>query len=82
MFEGLIRRDPIDKDEIVVANMSAIRVGHGLRPEIIDNLKLQNPDLLFFAAIRRIATPNIPRVDRVRTAIPRDSARPAMCEHT
>lgn len=50
MFEGLIRRDPIDKDEIVVANMSCNSSRTtGLRPEIIDNLKLQNPDLLFFA---------------------------------
>lgn len=50
MFEGHIRRDPIDKDEIVVANMSCNSSRTtGLRPEIIDNLKLQNPDLLFFA---------------------------------
>jgi hypothetical protein len=50
MFDGLIRRDPIDKDEIVVANMScnSSRTA-GQRPEIIDNLKAQNPDLLFFA---------------------------------
>ncbi|HVJ68307.1 MAG TPA: metallophosphoesterase family protein [Caulifigura sp.] len=50
MFEGLIRKDPKDKDEIVVANMSCNSSRTtGLRPEIIDNLKLQNPDLLFFA---------------------------------
>lgn len=48
-FEGLIRRDPVDKDEIVIANMSCNSSRTtGLRPEIIDNLKLQNPDLLFF----------------------------------
>jgi hypothetical protein len=50
MFEGLIRRDPVDKDEIVVANMSCNSSRTtGQRPEIIDNLKRQNPDLLFFA---------------------------------
>jgi hypothetical protein len=50
MFEGLIRRDPVDKDVIVVANMSCNSSRTtGLRPEIIDNLKLQDPDLLFFA---------------------------------
>lgn len=50
MFEGLIRRDPRDKDVIVVANMSCNSSRTtGLRPEIIDNLKAQNPDLLFFA---------------------------------
>ena len=50
MFEGLVRRDPVDKDVIVVANMSCNSSRTtGLRPEIIDNLKLQDPDLLFFA---------------------------------
>lgn len=48
-FEGLIRRDPIDKDEIVVANMSCNSSSTtGQRPEIIENLKRQDPDLLFF----------------------------------
>lgn len=50
MFDGVIRRDPADKEEIVVANMSCNSSRTtGERPEIIDNLKLQNPDLLFFA---------------------------------
>ncbi len=50
MFEGLIRRDPIEQETIVIANMSCNSSRTtGLRPEIIDNLKLQNPDLLFFA---------------------------------
>jgi hypothetical protein len=49
-FEGLVRRDPVDKDVIVVANMSCNSSRtNGLRPEIIDNLRLQDPDLLFFA---------------------------------
>lgn len=50
MFEGVIRRDPVDKDVIVVANMSCNSSRTtGQRPEIIENLKAQNPDLLFFA---------------------------------
>lgn len=50
VFEGLIRRDPSDKDVIVVANMSCNSSRTtGLRPEIIDNLRRQDPDLLFFA---------------------------------
>jgi len=50
IFEGMIRRDPRDKPVIVVANMSCNSSRTtGLRPEIIDNLKLQDPDLLFFA---------------------------------
>jgi len=50
MFDGVIRRDPTDKEEIVIANMSCNSSRTtGLRPEIIDNLKAQNPDVLFFA---------------------------------
>lgn len=49
-FEGLIRRDPIDKETIVVANMSCNSSRTtGERPEILGNLLHQNPDLLFFA---------------------------------
>ncbi|MCI0540058.1 MAG: metallophosphoesterase [Verrucomicrobiales bacterium] len=49
-FEGLIRRDPQEKNEIVVASLSCNSSRTtGLRPEMIDNLKAQNPDLLFFA---------------------------------
>ena len=49
-FEGMIRKDPIDKDVIVVGNLScnSSRTS-GPRPKIIENLKRQNPDLLFFA---------------------------------
>jgi hypothetical protein len=50
VFEGLIRKDPIDKDVIVVGNLSCNSSRtQGPRPRIIENLKLQNPDVLFFA---------------------------------
>jgi 3',5'-cyclic AMP phosphodiesterase CpdA len=50
MFEGLIRRDPVEKTEIVTANMSCNSSRTvGQRPEIIENLRAQNPDVLFFA---------------------------------
>ncbi len=50
MFEGLIRRDPIDKDVIVVGSLSCNSSRTpGPRPQIIDNLKKIDPDLLFFA---------------------------------
>ena len=50
LFEGLIRRDPLDKEEIVVANMSCNSSRTtGLRPEILDSLRHHDPDLLFFA---------------------------------
>ena len=49
MFEGLIRRDPVEKNEIVVANMSCNSSRTiGPRTEIIDNLRAQDPDVLFF----------------------------------
>ncbi len=49
-FEGLIRRDPIDKDEIVVASLSCnSNADRGDRREIVDKLLQQDPDLLFFA---------------------------------
>jgi len=49
-FAGIIRKDPIDKDEIVVANMSCNSSRTpGPRREIVDNLRLHDPGLLFFA---------------------------------
>lgn len=49
-FEGLIRRDPSDKEEIVVASLSCnSNKDRGGRRQIVDNLLFQDPDLLFFA---------------------------------
>lgn len=49
-FEGTIRRDPIDKDEIVVGVLSCNSSRTpGPRPQIVNNLLKQDPDLLFFA---------------------------------
>ena len=50
VYEGTIRRNPVDKDEIVVAVFTGN--GHndlGPRPDIIANIKAQDPDLLFFS---------------------------------
>jgi phosphodiesterase/alkaline phosphatase D-like protein len=49
-YEGTIRKDPVDKEEIVVAAFT----GNGnydrrLKPDIIRNIKAQDPDLLFFS---------------------------------
>ncbi|MEZ6095068.1 MAG: hypothetical protein R3C03_12705 [Pirellulaceae bacterium] len=50
MFEGLIRRDPIDKDTIVVGSLSCNSSRTpGPRESIIENLKAIDPDFLFFA---------------------------------
>lgn len=49
-YEGVIRRDPVDKDEIVVASLSCnSNEDRGLRDDIVRNLLAQDPDLLFFA---------------------------------
>lgn len=49
-FVGTIRRDPTDKDVIVVASMSCNSSRTtGPRPEIVDRLRQQDPDMLFFA---------------------------------
>lgn len=50
LFEGSIRKDPIDKDTIVVGNLSCDSSRtKGDRPNIVKNLLVQDPDLLFFA---------------------------------
>lgn len=49
-FEGLIRKDPIDKKEIVVASLSCnSNQDRGDRNAIVGKLLKQDPDLLFFA---------------------------------
>ncbi|HID22935.1 MAG TPA: hypothetical protein EYP14_11125 [Planctomycetaceae bacterium] len=49
-FAGLIRRDPIDKEEIVVAAFTGnSNSDRGPRPDIIKNIQAQDPDLLFFS---------------------------------
>lgn len=49
-FEGLIRKDPADKDTIVVGSLSCNSSRTpGPRPNIVENLIKQDPDLLFFA---------------------------------
>lgn len=49
-FEGLIRKDPIDKKEIVLAALSCnSNKDRGLREEYTRNINAQNPDLIFFA---------------------------------
>jgi hypothetical protein len=49
-FEGVIRPDPVDKDEIVVASLSCnSNADRGDRREIVEKLLRQDPDLLFFA---------------------------------
>jgi hypothetical protein len=50
MFEGLIRKDPIDKDVIVVGSLSCnSNNDRDDRDNIVGKLKQQDPDLLFFA---------------------------------
>ena len=50
MFEGLIRKDPVDKDEIVLAALSCnSNKDRGMRENYVRNINHQDPDLVFFA---------------------------------
>ena len=54
IYEGLIRRNPVDKEEFVVAAFTgnSIYPGHGgdiSKTDIVENLKRIKPDLLFFS---------------------------------
>ncbi|MDP4609728.1 MAG: hypothetical protein NWT02_00910 [Opitutales bacterium] len=49
-YAGLIRKDPIDKETITVASLSCnSKKDRGDRERIVRNIRLQDPDLLFFA---------------------------------
>ena len=49
-FQGTIRRDPVEKSQIVIASLSCNSSRTpGSRATIVDNLKKLDPDLLFFA---------------------------------
>ncbi len=49
-YSGLIRRDPVDKEEIVVAAFTGNgNTDRGPRPDVIENISTQDPDLLFFS---------------------------------
>jgi len=53
-YEGTIKHDPVEKDEIVVAAFTgnSIYPGHGgdiPRTDIVENIKKIKPDLLFFS---------------------------------
>jgi hypothetical protein len=49
-FSGVIRRDPVEKDEIVVAAFTGnSNQDRGMREDIVRNVQAQDPDLLFFS---------------------------------
>jgi hypothetical protein len=49
-FEGLIRKDPVDKDRIVLAALSCnSNQDRGMREQYVRNINYQDPDLIFFA---------------------------------
>lgn len=50
MFQGLIRKDPINKKEIIIAALSCnSNKDRGDRERYIRNINHQNPDFIFFA---------------------------------
>ncbi len=49
-YTGTIRKDPVDKEEIVVAAFTGnSNQNRGPRTDLIENIKKQDPDLLFFS---------------------------------
>jgi hypothetical protein len=49
-YTGTIRRDPVDKEEIVVAAFTGnSNQDRGPRPDLIENIQAIDPDLLFFS---------------------------------
>jgi hypothetical protein len=49
-YQGTIRKDPIDKDEIVVAAFTGNSNGdRHMKPDLIANMQTMDPDLLFFS---------------------------------
>ena len=49
-YDGKIRKNPVDKDEIVVAAFTGnSNRDRSMRTDIIKNIKFQDPDLLFFS---------------------------------
>ena len=50
IYPGLIRKDPVDKEEIVVAAFTGnSNRDRRMKPDIIANIKAIDPDLLFFS---------------------------------
>ena len=50
VFEGLIRKDPVDKNVIVVASLNCnSNNDRSMRREYVRNLNYLDPDLLYFA---------------------------------
>ncbi len=48
-YQGVIRKNPRDRDEIVVANLSCnSNTDRNLKPDLVANLRALDPDLLFF----------------------------------
>ena len=49
-YQGLVRKDPVDKDQIVVAAFTGnSNSDRSMRTDIIRNIEAQDPDLLFFS---------------------------------
>jgi hypothetical protein len=50
VYEGLVRRDPVEKDTLVVAAFTGnSNADRGPKPDILRNVRAHDPDLLFFS---------------------------------
>ena len=48
-FEGVIRKDPVDKNEVVVAGFTGNKDTAFPNTKLVENVRIMNPDLLFFS---------------------------------
>ncbi|QDU88064.1 PhoD-like phosphatase [Pirellulimonas nuda] len=50
VYEGRVRRDPVEKESIVVAGLSCnSNQGRDRRDDVVRNIQAQDPDMVFFA---------------------------------
>ena len=48
-FEGVIRKDPVDKKEVVVAGFTGNKATVFPNSKLVENVGIVNPDVLFFS---------------------------------
>ena len=48
-FEGVIRKDPVDKKEVVVAGFTGNKATAFPNSKLVENVRIVNPDVLFFS---------------------------------
>ena len=55
-FEGVIRKDPVDKKEVVVAGFTGNKATAFPNSKLVENVRIVNPDALFFRVTKSTRT--------------------------